>query len=51
MPWKTGLRFSTKAFARFLVVGGLAGARVMDRLGVETGLQRHVSALLMLRLM
>src|SRR5215211_3083009 len=41
MALKCGLALFDKRFGRFLVVGGLAGARMMNRLGVETGFQRH----------
>ena len=41
-PWKDGLALFDERLGGFLVVGGLAGARVMDRLGVETGFQRQV---------
>src|SRR5579872_7601484 len=41
MPLKLRLAFFDKGFRRFLVVGGLVGARMVEGLGVETGLQRQ----------
>src|SRR5258708_14725941 len=42
MALKDGFALFDERLGGFLVVGGLAGARMMDRLGVETGLQRQV---------
>src|ERR1700704_93721 len=42
MALEDGFAFFDERLGGFLVVGGLARARVMDRLGVETGFQRHM---------
>src|SRR6476659_6804088 len=41
-PLERRLAFLHEGLGRFLVIGGLAGAGVMNRFTVETGLQRHV---------
>ena len=41
MPREHRLALFDKGLRRFLVVGGLAGAGVVDRLAVEAGFQRH----------
>src|SRR5438309_9651089 len=38
---KHGLALLDKGLCRFLVVGGVARARMMDCFGVEAGFQRH----------
>jgi hypothetical protein len=39
MALKDGLALFDERLGGFLVVGGFAGARVMDRFGVESGFQ------------
>src|SRR5215217_4506980 len=41
LPLKYGLALFDKGFCGFLVVGGVARTRVVDRFGVKTGFQRH----------
>src|ERR1700722_7571983 len=41
-PLKEWLAFFDEGFGGFLVIVGVAGARVVDRLGVETGFQRQM---------
>ena len=41
MSLKHGFALLDEGFRGFLVVGGLARARMMDRFAVETGFQRH----------
>src|SRR3569832_2635234 len=41
MALKHGLALLDESLGRFLVISGLAGTRMMDRLTVEAGLQRH----------
>jgi hypothetical protein len=42
MTLKDGFALFDKGFGGFLVIGGLARARVMDRFRIETGFQRQV---------
>src|SRR6185312_13844307 len=41
LPLKYGLALFDKSLRRFLVIGGVARARMVDRFGVEAGFQRH----------
>src|SRR3954454_24161650 len=41
MAYEGRLALLDKRFRRFLVVGGIRGARMMHRLGVEAGFQRQ----------
>src|SRR6267378_3204398 len=41
MPLKYRLALLDKSLRRFLVIGGIARARMVNRFGIETGFQRH----------